>query len=397
MSLNKKTIRDLKPAGRRIFVRVDFNVPLEGGRVADDRRVRESIPTLRHLAEAGGRVIVASHLGRPKGRVKPESSLRPVAELLPGLLGRSATFVPVCGGAQALDASRALADGEVLLLENLRFDPGEEANDPVFAGELASLAECYVNDAFGTAHRAHASTVGVARLLKPAVAGLLMEREINTLSRLLDRADRPYVAVLGGAKISGKIELIRNLLGRVDRLLIGGAMAYTLLRATGAPTGRSLVEEDLIDLAGSLLELARRKGVSLLLPEDHVVAPSLDAGERRVTPDAAIPAGMVGGDIGPRTAQRYAMATSDAATILWNGPMGAFEKEGFGEGTRVVGEAIAACRGFTVVGGGDSAAAAERYGLAHRFGHVSTGGGATLEFLSGLTLPGVEILEDAVV
>ena len=394
-ALRKKTVRDLDPAGRNVLVRVDFNVPIEAGRVTDDRRIRESLPTLRDLLGRRGRVVLVSHLGRPKGRVRPELTLAPVATLLADLLGSVVRFVPACRGPLVREAAGALRDGELLVLENLRFDPAEEANDPAFGAELAALATAYVNDAFGTAHRAHASTAAVAAHLSPAVAGLLMEKEITSLSRLQHDAPRPYVAVLGGAKIAGKIELIEALLERVDGLVIGGAMAYTFLRAGGVRTGTSLVEEDKVELAGRLLADAAAAGIPVHLPSDHVVAAHLEGTPRQVTPDATIPDGLMGGDIGPGTITAFQAALAGARTILWNGPMGVFEREGFGAGTAAIGTAIANSGAFTVVGGGDSAAAAERFGLASRFSHVSTGGGATLEFLSGVTLPGLAALDDA--
>ncbi len=392
--MNKKTIRDLEAAGKRVFVRVDFNVPMQEGSITDDRRIRAALPTLRHLTGQGARVICASHLGRPKGRPQPSLSLAPVARALSGLLRAEVAVVTSGRGQEVGRAVDRLQPGGVLLLENLRFEPGEEANDPALARDLAAWADAYVNDAFGAAHRAHASTAAVAALLSPAVAGLLMEAELEALSRLLSGAASPYLAILGGAKISGKIELIENLLERVDGFVIGGAMAYTFLRARGVATGASLVEEDRVDLAGDLLARAGRRGVPIHLPEDHVVARSLKDDATRTTPDAAIPDGLVAGDIGPRTIAAYARVIQGAATVLWNGPMGVFERSAFATGTREVGEAVAACPAFTVVGGGDSAAAVEHFGLGDRFGHISTGGGASLEFLSGRQLPGVQALDD---
>jgi phosphoglycerate kinase len=392
----KRTIRDIQVAGKYIFLRVDFNVPIRDGRVGDDLRIQASLPTIRHLLAAGGRVLCASHLGRPKGTPRPELSLAPVAEVLAGHLHQPVKFIPGCQGSQVSEHAATMADGEIALLENLRFEPGEEKNDAAFAQRLAEPAEVYVNDAFGTAHRAHASTAAIAGYLSPAVAGLLLESEISSLARLLGQVQRPYLAILGGAKISGKIDLMQSLMERVDTILVGGAMAYTLLRAQGIATGNSLVEEDRIDLATRILNTAEDKGVDLLLPVDHVVAPSLDTGPATITDDAAIPAGMVAGDIGPRTVEAYAERIAAASTILWNGPMGVFEADMFARGTREVGEAIASSTAFSVVGGGDSAAAVRRFKLGDRFSHISTGGGASLEYLSGHTLPGLEALDDLV-
>ncbi len=391
----KRTVRDVEVAGRRVLVRVDFNVPLdEHGRVADDRRIRESLPTVQYLLERGAAVVLMSHLGRPGGRVVEDLRMAPVGERLAELLGRPVQVLPDCVGPQVEAAVARLRPGEVALLENLRFHPGEEANDPEFAAALARLGDLYVNDAFGTAHRAHASTVGVARYL-PAVAGLLMEKEIRYLSRLLESPDRPFVAVLGGKKVSDKIGVLQNLLPRVDAVLVGGGMAYTFLRAQGYQVGQSVLEEDKLELARELVELAQRRGVELLLPEDVVVAERLDAeAPRRTVAVQDIPEGWMGVDIGPRTAQRFARVVEDARLVVWNGPMGVFEVAPFAEGTRVVAEAVARCRGTTVVGGGDTAAAVEQFGLLDRFDHVSTGGGATLEFLEGRELPGIRVLED---
>jgi phosphoglycerate kinase len=395
----KKSVRDLEPAGRRALVRVDFNVPLKEGEVSDDTRIVASLPTIRLLLERRARVILMSHLGRPKGGPDPKQSLRPVARRLEKLLGRPVAFATDCVGAEAEAAARALRDGEVLLLENLRFHPEEEANDATFARSLAALGELYVNDAFGTAHRAHASTEGVAHLLHPAVAGLLMERELEYLGRALDRPSRPFVAVLGGAKISGKIDVLRALLERVDGLLIGGAMMFTFLRALGKSTGRSLVEEDRVPLARELLARAAEKGVDLALPVDCVVSRATDgsAPSHPVAVDE-LAADDIGVDIGPATAERYAAKLRDAKTVLWNGPMGIFEVPAFAAGTLAIARVLADATGrgaTTVVGGGDSVAAVQQSGLGARFTHLSTGGGASLEFLEGKTLPGVAALDDA--
>jgi len=393
--MDKRTVRDVDVAGRRVLVRVDFNVPLdEQGRVADDRRIRESLPTLRYLLEGGAAVVLMSHLGRPGGRVVDGLRMAPVGERLAQLLGRPVRVLPDCVGPEVEAAVAALRPGEVALLENLRFHPEEEANDPAFAAALARLGDLYVNDAFGTAHRAHASTVGVAAYL-PAVAGLLMEKEIRYLSRLLENPDHPYVAVLGGKKVSDKIGVLANLLERVDSVLVGGGMAYTFLRACGHPVGRSVVEEDRVALARELMERAEARGVQLLLPEDVVVAPApAPDAPRRVVSAREIPDGWMGLDIGPATARRFSEVVLGARLVVWNGPMGVFEVEPFAEGTRVVAEAVAQCPGTTVVGGGDTAAAVEQFGLLERFDHVSTGGGATLEFLEGKELPGIRVLQD---
>ncbi|MDQ7820329.1 MAG: phosphoglycerate kinase [Armatimonadota bacterium] len=390
----KKTIRDVDVAGRRVLVRVDFNVPLDDGRVADDRRIREALPTIQELRRRGARVILASHLGRPEGKVVESLRMDPVARRLSELLDAPVRKLADCVGPEVERAVAEMRDGDVILLENLRFHPGEEANDPEFARALASLADLYVNDAFGTAHRAHASTVGVARYL-PAVAGLLMERELEYLSRALEDPRRPFVAILGGKKVSDKIGVIRNLLGRADTLLIGGAMAYTFLRARGYGVGASLCEVDRLDLARSLLEEAERRRVPLLLPEDVVVADRFapDAAVR-VVPAEAIPEGWMGMDIGPQTAAAFSRVVRTAGTVVWNGPLGVCEFVPFAAGTRMVAEAAAASGAVTIVGGGDTAAALQQMGLADRMSHVSTGGGASLEFLEGKVLPGVAALQD---
>ncbi|MDR7588889.1 MAG: phosphoglycerate kinase [Armatimonadota bacterium] len=390
----KKTIRDVDVAGRRVLVRVDFNVPLDDGRVADDRRIREALPTIQELRRRGARVILASHLGRPEGKVVDSLRMDPVARRLSELLDAPVRKLADCVGPEVERAVAEMRDGDVILLENLRFHPGEEANDPEFARALASLADLYVNDAFGTAHRAHASTVGVARYL-PAVAGLLMERELEYLSRALEDPRRPFVAILGGKKVSDKIGVIRNLLGRADTLLIGGAMAYTFLRARGYGVGASLCEVDRLDLARSLLEEAERRRVPLLLPEDVVVADRFapDAAVR-VVPAEAIPEGWMGMDIGPQTAAAFSRVVRTAGTVVWNGPLGVCEFVPFAAGTRMVAEAAAASGAVTIVGGGDTAAALQQMGLADRMSHVSTGGGASLEFLEGKVLPGVAALQD---
>lgn len=393
----KLGVRDLQISGRRVFVRVDYNVPLRDGRVADDRRIRASLETVRYVLDQGGLPILASHLGRPKGKRVPEMSLLPVAPILETLLGSKVRFCDSCTGPAAEEAAASLAAGETLLLENLRFEPGETTNDENFARSLASLADLYVNDAFGSAHRAHASTEGICRFLPTPAAGFLMEREIAALSRLLRGAEKPYLAILGGAKVSDKIPLASNLLARVDGFLIGGAMAYTFLKARGVGIGGSILETAQIEEARRLIESAAASGVELHLPVDHTVIPALGEAEKtpKTSAGAEISDGDRGVDIGPRTSAEFRTAIEGAKTILWNGPVGWFEHPPFDRGTREVAEAVAASGAFSVIGGGDTAAAVAAFGLDERYSHVSTGGGASLEFLSGLTLPGVAALQDA--
>ncbi|MHB0876558.1 MAG: phosphoglycerate kinase [Anaerolineae bacterium] len=389
--MNKKTVRDIEVRGKWVLVRVDFNVPLDNGRVADDTRVRAALPTIRYLIDNGAKVILASHLGRPKGRVDPNQSLKPVAERLSELLGRPVQMAPDCVGPEVLAMVARMADGDVVLLENLRFHSEEEKNDVRFAAQLASLAQVYVNDAFGAAHRAHASTQGVTKHL-PSVAGFLMEKELEFLGRALGNPDRPFVAILGGAKISDKIGVINSLLGKVDRLLIGGGMANTFLKARGLSVADSLVENEVLGIAASLME---RAGTKLLLPTDAVVADAFDANANsKVVPVAAIPDGWRILDIGPDTVRSYAAALADAKTVIWNGPMGVFEFPKFAKGTVAIAEALAKLQATTIIGGGDSAAAVEAAGVADRITHISTGGGASLEFLEGKELPGVAALMD---
>ncbi|HTI41885.1 MAG TPA: phosphoglycerate kinase [Vicinamibacterales bacterium] len=393
----KKTIRDLNVKGRRVFIRVDFNVPLKGGVIGDDTRIAASLPTIKYALEAGASaVILASHLGRPKGKPNPEMSLRPVAARTSELLGKDVAFAEDCVGAAASNAVKALPDGGVVLLENLRFHPEEEKNDENFAAQLASLADVYVNDAFGAAHRAHASVEAIVRFLREAGAGLLMESELRYLGEAVGNPARPYVAVLGGAKVSDKIEVIENLIPRVDRLLIGGAMAYTFFKAQGKPVGRSLVEDDKQDAARDILDRAKARGLALMLPTDHVVAPKLEAGAPAETLGVDDPkiGERMGLDIGPRTAKAYADALHDARMVVWNGPMGVFEIDAFAQGTVAVAQAVANVTGTTIVGGGDSIAAVKKAGVEDRITHISTGGGASLEFLSGRTLPGVAALPE---
>jgi phosphoglycerate kinase len=392
----RRTIRDLDLKGRRVFIRVDFNVPIRNGVIGDDTRIRASLPTIDHALAAGAsRVVLASHLGRPKGKPNAEMSLRPVAARLGELLKRPVAFAEDCVGSSAERAVEDAPEGGVVLLENLRFHSGEEMNDAAFAKALAALADVYVNDAFGAAHRAHASVEALVRLIPEAGAGLLMEKELHYLGGTLANPERPFVAILGGAKVSDKIEVIENLIPRVDRLLIGGAMAYTFFRAQGLAVGRSLVEEDKLDSARDILSRAKARGLELLLPADHVVAPKLEAGAPTETLPVGDPsiADRMGLDIGPVTVSAYTHALGDAKTVVWNGPMGVFEIDAFAHGTIGVARAVAAVKGTTIIGGGDSIAAIAKAGVADQVTHISTGGGASLEFLGGRTLPGVEALE----
>ena len=390
-----RSVENLDVAGKRVFIRADLNVPLEDGRVADPTRIEETLPTIRWVLDHGGRPVVASHLGRPKGTRRPELSLRPVADFLGKALGVPVTLAPDCVGEATERIVNAMRPGEVVLLENLRFHPEEEKNDPAFARALARLADDYVNDAFGAAHRAHASTEGMAHHFRERAAGLLLRREVEMLSRLLRNPETPFVAVLGGAKVADKIVVLENLLGRVQTLCIGGAMAYTFLRAQGKPVGRSRVEEDKVALARTTLEHAAARRVRVLLPVDHLAAdrPEADARTQVVGADA-FPDDLLGVDIGPATADAFRRAILDARTVLWNGPMGIFEIEPFSRGTVAVANALAECAGTTVVGGGDSVAALRRAGKIDRVTHVSTGGGASLEFLEGRELPGISALEE---
>ncbi|MBI4629039.1 MAG: phosphoglycerate kinase [Candidatus Rokubacteria bacterium] len=391
----KVTIDELDLAGRRVFIRADLNAPLEAGQVADDTRLRAVVPTIQHALKAGAAVVLASHLGRPQGKPAPELSLKPVAERLEALLGQPVALAPDCVGPETLARARALAPGEVLLLENLRFHPGEEANDDAFARELAALADCYVDDAFAAAHRAHASIAAITRHLQPAAAGLLMRRELTALARILEAPARPLVAVLGGAKVSDKLALVEHLLERVDALLIGGGMAFTFLRALGHDVGRSLVEPDRVETARRALEAARRRGVSLVLPVDALVADGPGGAAGRAVGVREIPADQMGLDIGPRTVERFAAALATARTIVWNGPMGVFEKPAFAGGTIALARAVAAAPAFSVIGGGDTIAAVAQAGVTDRIGYISTAGGAFLEYLEGRTLPGVAALTEA--
>lgn len=401
--MSKLSIRDLDLAGKRVFIRVDFNVPIKDNQVTDDTRIRAALPTINYAIEHGGRVILASHLGRPKGQRVDKYSLRPVADYLSKLLNAKVEFAGDCIGPTAADKVAALVDGQVLLLENLRFHPEEEKNDDTFAKQLASLCDVYVNDAFGAAHRAHASTAGITKYVKQAAAGLLMQKELEYLGRVINNPEHPFVAILGGAKVSDKIPVIDALIDRkVDRLLIGGAMAYTFLKAEGFTVGKSLVENDKLENALQIKERCVGAGVQLLLPTDHQVVDSYEPvkGEKIVAKTIPVEftnAGHAGMDIGVETVAHFAAALSDARTIIWNGPMGVFEEPPFNEGTIGIARAVAdaADRGATViVGGGDSVAAVAQAGVADRITHISTGGGATLEFLAGDVLPGVAALND---
>ena len=395
--MDKQTVRDFDPSGRRVFVRVDFNVPLEDGKVTDDTRIRAALPTVKYLLDKGSIVILASHLGRPKGKVVESMRLRPVAERLGQLLGRTVRLTGDAIGTGTTDALARMKPGEAIMLENLRFHPEEEANDPEFAKTLASYADVYVNDAFGTAHRAHASTVGMAELL-PAYAGFLMEREINALSSLIENPPRPFAAVLGGAKVSDKVKVLENLVSKCDTFCIGGGMANTFLVARGYTVGKSLLEPDRVEDAKRILADAEARGVTFVLPTDVVVAKEVTRGaERKVVQANKVPNSWSIVDAGPNTIRAFEEALQPARTILWNGPLGVFEIPTFGDGTRAMARFLAARADegvTTVVGGGDSVAALDQLGLAEKMTHVSTGGGASLEFLEGITLPGVAVLRD---
>jgi len=392
--MNKKSVRDVQTAGKKVFVRVDFNVPLENGQITDDTRIRETLPTIRFLTEQGAKVILASHLGRPKGQVVEEMRLTPVAARLSELLGKPVVKADEAIGESVKAQIASLNDGDVLLLENVRFYEGEEKNDPELAKAFAELAELYVNDAFGAAHRAHASTEGIAHHL-PAVSGLLMEKELEVLGKALNNPDRPFTAIVGGSKVKDKIGVIEHLLGIADNLLIGGGLSYTFLKAQGYEIGKSLVDNEKLDLALGFLKKAKEKGCNLMLPVDIVIGDDFsNNANTRVVPINEIPADWEGFDIGPKTRELYADVIAKSKLVVWNGPMGVFELNPYLNGTKAVAEACAKTAGYTVIGGGDSAAAAEKFHLADKMDHISTGGGASLEFMEGKALPGVVALND---
>ncbi|NLV59618.1 MAG: phosphoglycerate kinase [Clostridiales bacterium] len=392
----KKTIEDIQVSGKKVLVRCDFNVPLdENKHITDENRIRGALPTIKYLMDHGARVILCSHLGRPKGGFDMKYSLKPVADRLSQLLGKEVKLAEDVIGPSAQALAAELKDGDAILLENVRFHKEEEANDPEFSKKLASLAEVYVNDAFGTAHRAHASTEGVAHYLTPAVAGYLIGKELSIMGKALEDPARPFVAILGGAKVSDKIGVITNLLEKVDTLIVGGGMSYTFQKALGGEIGKSLLEADKVKLAEELMQKAKEKKVKFLLPVDNEAGDSFSNDAMRITVHSReIPDGFEGMDIGPKTRVIFANEISGAGTVIWNGPMGVFEFENFAEGTREIAKAMAECKGVTIIGGGDSAAAVEQMGFADKVTHVSTGGGASLEFLEGRVLPGVAALDD---
>ena len=394
--VNKLSIEDIEVKGKRVFCRVDFNVPIDAsGNISDDTRIRAALPTIQYLLKHGARLILASHLGRPKGKPDPAYSLNPVATHLSSLLGQQVIMAPDCVGENIQRQAKQLTDGKVMLLENVRFHKGETDNDPAFAAKLAELAEIYVNDAFGTAHRAHASTEGVAKLLQPAVSGYLMEKELKYLGGALANPQRPFVAIIGGAKVSDKITVIENLLGKVDAILIGGGMAYTFLKAQGYEIGTSLVEEDRLELAKLLLAAAATKGIEFLLPVDHLVTGKFAADSpAEICDNDNFPADKMGLDIGPESIKLYAEKVAGAKTVVWNGPMGVFEFAAFSRGTFAIAETLAASDCLSIIGGGDSVAAVNKSNLQDKMTHISTGGGASLEFLEGKALPGVVALTD---
>jgi len=392
----KKTIKDIDVKGKRVIVRCDFNVPMQDGAITDDNRIVAALPTIKYLVENGAKIVLMSHMGRPKGEPKMEFTLAPVAKRLEELLGQPVKFIscPEVVNDEVKEAAAALADGEVMLLENVRFRKEETDNDAGFAKELASLGEIFVQDAFGTAHRAHASTAGIADYL-PAVSGFLIEKEVKFLGSAVENPERPFVAIMGGAKVGDKIPVIENLLQKVDTLIIGGGMAYTFFKSMGLEIGKSILDADNIELAGKLLEKAEAMGVKMLIPVDTVCAADFDNDAETLICDRdAIPEDMEGLDIGPKTVELYKEALKDAKTIVWNGPMGVFEMPNFAKGTKAIAEILAESDAITIIGGGDSAAAAEQFGLADKMTHISTGGGASLEFLEGKVLPGIAVIED---
>jgi len=392
--MNKKTLKDFDVKGKKVFCRVDFNVPMKDGEITDDTRIKAAIPTIDYLTKNGAKVILASHLGRPKGEVVDELRLDPVAARLSDLTGKEVLKTDVVYGAEVNEAVSQLADGDILLIENVRFEAGEEKNDPTLAAEFAAIADIYINDAFGAAHRAHASTAGIAEKL-PSAAGFLMEKEIDVLGKALDNPKRPFTAIIGGAKVKDKINVIENLLDKVDNLIIGGGLAYTFIKAQGHEVGNSLLEEDKIELARGFIAKAKDKGVNFLLPVDAVVASEFsETADSKIVPINEIPADWEALDIGPETRELYKQVILESQLILWNGPMGVFEMNAFAGGTREVAEALAETEGYSIIGGGDSAAAVEKFGFAEEMDHVSTGGGASLEFMEGKVLPGVAALDE---
>lgn len=392
--MNKKSIRDVDVKGKKVFCRVDFNVPMKDGEVTDDTRIRAALPTIQHLVNQGAKVLLASHLGRPKGQVVEELRLDAVAKRLSDLLQKDVTKTDEAFGAEVNEAVSAMQEGDVLLLENVRFYAGEEKNDPELAKEFAQLADLYVNDAFGAAHRAHASTEGIAHHI-PAVSGFLMEKELEVLGKALSNPERPFTAIIGGAKVKDKIGVIENLLEKVDNLIIGGGLAYTFVKALGHEVGKSLLEEDKIDLAKSFMDKAKEKGVKFYVPEDVIVADDFsDSANKKVVDIDSIPSDWEALDIGPKTIDTYRNVILESKLVIWNGPMGVFELQSFENGTKSVGLALADSEAYSVIGGGDSAAAVEKFGLAEQMSHISTGGGASLEFMEGKALPGVVALND---
>lgn len=392
--MNKKSIKDVEVKGKKVFCRVDFNVPMQNGEITDDTRIQAALPTIEYLTSQGAKVILASHLGRPKGQVVEELRLDPVAKRLSDLTGKDIVKTDAVFGPEVDEAIAGLSEGDILLIENVRFEAGEEKNDEQLAQAFADMADLYVNDAFGAAHRAHASTAGVAEKL-PSVAGFLMEKEIDVLGKALENPERPFTAIIGGAKVKDKIGVIENLLEKVDNLIVGGGLAYTFIKAQGHEIGKSLLEEDKIELAKEFMAKAKEKGVNFVLPVDAVVADDFsETANTKAVPIDQIPSDWEALDIGPATREKYSKIVKESKLIIWNGPMGVFEMDAFANGTKAVAEALAETDGYTVIGGGDSAAAVEKFGLAEKMDHVSTGGGASLEFMEGKVLPGVAALDD---